>query len=254
METEKDVIKETINTEPMLQDPLYITLLSVVVLLVTLLFWWFLSSRRHLRRSVLFTGLSDAGKTSLFVRLAYSEFRQTFTSMKENIEDYDTSNNKTLRIVDLPGQERLRNKFFDQYKHSAKAIVYVVDSVSIQKEIRDVAEYLYTILVDPVIQRNCPPLLILCNKQDLPMAKGGQLIKSLLEKEINLVRVTKSSQLESVDPSQTNNMTYLGKAGKDFEFSHLSCKVDVLESSINMGDQDDDPIEMQGIHDWIAKL
>lgn len=45
-----------------------------------------------------------------------------------------------LRIVDLPGQERLRNKFFDQYKSSAKAVVYVVDSVTIQKEIRDVAE------------------------------------------------------------------------------------------------------------------
>lgn len=46
----------------------------------------------------------------------------------------------TLRIVDLPGQERLRNKFFDQFKNSAKAVVYVVDSVTIQKEIRDVAE------------------------------------------------------------------------------------------------------------------
>ncbi|CAH2234523.1 jg1663 [Pararge aegeria aegeria] len=253
METEPEVIKETINTEPMLQDPLYITLLSVVVLLFTLLFWWFFSTRRHLRRSVLLTGLSDAGKTSLFVRLTYSEFRQTFTSMKENIEDFVTSNNKTLRIVDLPGQERLRNKFFDQYKHSAKAIVYVVDSVTIQKEIRDVAEYLYTILVDPVILSNCPPLLILCNKQDLPMAKGGQLIKSLLEKEINLVRVTKSSQLESVDPSQSKNVTYLGKLGKDFEFSQLGCKVEVLESSINTVD-DDNPTEMEGLQDWISKL
>lgn len=46
----------------------------------------------------------------------------------------------SLRLVDLPGQERLRNKFFDQYKSSAKAIIYVVDSVTIQKEIRDVAE------------------------------------------------------------------------------------------------------------------
>lgn len=44
-------------------------------------------------------------------------------------------------MIDLPGQERLRNKFFDQYKSSAKAIIYVVDSVTIQKEIRDVAEY-----------------------------------------------------------------------------------------------------------------
>lgn len=69
----------------------------------------------------------------------------------------------------------------------------------------------------------------------------------------NLVRVTKSSQLQSVDPSQSNKVAYLGKLGKDFEFSHLGCKVDVLESSINTGD-DDDPTEMKGLQDWISKL
>ncbi|XP_047532969.1 signal recognition particle receptor subunit beta [Vanessa atalanta] len=252
METESEVIKEKIHTEPVLNDPRYITLLSLIVLLFTFLFWWCFSRRRHLRRSVLLTGLSDAGKTLLFVRLIYSQYRQTFTSMKENIEDYITSN-KTLRIIDLPGQERLRNKFFDQYKNSAKAIVYVVDSVTIQKEIRDVAEYLYTILLDPVIQSNCPPLLILCNKQDQPMAKGSQVIKGLLEKEINLVRITKSSQLQSVDPSQTSNSTYLGKLGKDFEFSHLSCKVEIIECSANIGD-DDNPTDIKALQDWISKL
>lgn len=85
--------------------------------------------------------------------------------MKENSEEYITSHvsygkcclmlclsnvcgvlncnvfQSALQLVDLPGQERLRNKFFDQYKNSAKAIVYVIDSVTIQKEIRDVAEY-----------------------------------------------------------------------------------------------------------------
>ncbi|CAH2048526.1 unnamed protein product, partial [Iphiclides podalirius] len=252
MESESEVIKEKIHTEPILNDPRYITLLSVILLIFTILFWWCFSRRRHLRRSVLLTGLSDSGKTLLFVRLAYSQYRQTFTSMKENVEEYSTSN-KSLRIVDLPGQERLRNKFFDQYKNSAKAIVYVVDSVTIQKEIRDVAEYLYTILLDPVVQSNCPPLLILCNKQDQPMAKGSQVIQSLLEKELNLVRVTKSSQLQSVDPNQSNSSTYLGKLGKDFEFSHLSCRVDVAECSANAGD-DDNPTDMKSLQDWISKL
>ncbi|KAJ0176730.1 hypothetical protein K1T71_007909 [Dendrolimus kikuchii] len=249
---ESEVVKEKIHTEPMLNDPRYITLLSLVVLLFTLVFWWCFSRRRTVRKSVLLTGLSDSGKTLLFVRLAYSQYRQTFTSMKENVEEYITSN-KSLKIVDLPGQERLRNKFFDQYKNSAKAIVYVVDSVTIQKEIRDVAEYLYTILADPVVQSNCPPLLILCNKQDQPLAKGPQVIKSLLEKEINLVRITKSSQLQSVDPAQTNNAAYLGKIGKDFEFSHLNCKVDVVEGSANAGD-DDNPADIKALQDWILKL
>lgn len=155
-------------------------------------------------------------------------------------------------MIDLPGQERLRNKFFDQYKNSAKAIVYVVDSVTIQKEIRDVAEYLYTILADPVVQSNYPPVLILCNKQDQPLAKGSQVIKGLLEKEINLVRVTKSNQLQSVDSSQSSN-TYIGKQGKDFEFSHLNNRVDIVEGSANTGD-DDNPADIKAVEDWISKL
>ena len=69
----------------------------------------------------------------------------------------------------------------------------------------------------------------------------------------NLVRVTKSSQLESVDPSQGNNATYLGKVGKDFEFSHLSNRVDIAESSANTGD-DDTPADIKTLQDWISKL
>jgi len=45
-----------------------------------------------------------------------------------------------LRIVDIPGDERLRGKYFDKYKSSVKGLVYIIDSMTIQKEIRDVAE------------------------------------------------------------------------------------------------------------------
>lgn len=45
-----------------------------------------------------------------------------------------------LRVVDLPGHERLRVKFLDHYKNTTKAVGFVIDSVMVQKEIRDVAE------------------------------------------------------------------------------------------------------------------
>lgn len=247
---ESEIVKEKIHTEPMLNDPKYITLLSLIVLIFTLVFWWLFSRRRHQRRSVLLTGLSDSGKTLLFVRMAYSQYRQTFTSMKENVEDYAVGS-KTLKLVDLPGQERLRNKFFDQYKSSAKGIVYVVDSETVQKEIRDVAEYLYTILSDPTVQSNSPPVLILCNKQDLPLAKGSQVIKGLLEKELNLVRVTKSSQPQSAAPAAPR--AGLGAAGTPFEFSQLSSKVEVVEGSAN-ADDDDAPAQLSALQEWISKL
>lgn len=69
----------------------------------------------------------------------------------------------------------------------------------------------------------------------------------------NLVRVTKSSQLQSVDSSQSNNATFLGKVGKDFEFLHLNCRVDIAECSANTGD-DDNPADIKTLQEWILKL
>lgn len=86
--------------------------------------------------------------------------------------------------MDLPGHERLRYKYFDQYKNTTKLVAYVIDSVTIQKEIRDVAEYLYNILTDPVILKNATQVAVVCNKQDLPLAKGCNAIKSILEREL----------------------------------------------------------------------
>lgn len=68
--------------------------------------------------------------------------RETFTSISENIGDYQAEDSgKVLRVIDIPGSERLRGRFFDQYKKSTKGIVFVIDSVTVQKYIRDVAEY-----------------------------------------------------------------------------------------------------------------
>ena len=101
------------------------------------LFLW--KKRRQFRTSVLLTGLCDSGKTALFTRLVYGEGKETFTSIKENVGTHKTVKGD-LKLVDVPGHERLRNKFFDQYKNVAKGIVYVVDSATVQKDVRDVAE------------------------------------------------------------------------------------------------------------------
>lgn len=67
---------------------------------------------------------------------------ETFTSIAENIGEYvNEDNGATLRVLDIPGHERLRGRFFDQYKTTAKGIIFVIDSVTVQKDIRDVAEY-----------------------------------------------------------------------------------------------------------------
>jgi signal recognition particle receptor subunit beta len=43
-------------------------------------------------------------------------------------------------MIDIPGHERVRGKFFDQYKSNARGIFFMVDASSLQKDIRDVAE------------------------------------------------------------------------------------------------------------------
>lgn len=43
--------------------------------------------------------------------------------------------------------------------------MFVVDSAIFQKEVRDVAEFLYDLLTDIVISRNAPAIIVACNKQ-----------------------------------------------------------------------------------------
>lgn len=226
-------------------------LIAVLVIILTIIFFVFYQRRKSVRRAILFTGLCDTGKTLLYARLVHKKFIQTQTSIRENIGDYVTSNGM-VRIVDIPGHERVRNKFFDKYKPITRAIVYVIDSVTIQKEVRDVAEYLYNIITDSLILTNAPAILILCNKQDLPLSKGSNVIKSILEKEMNTLRVTKSSQLESVDPKTKKN-AFLGDEKRDFDFSQLNQKVEFCEANATTKD-DKDSINLEELNQWLVKV
>ncbi|XP_060586232.1 signal recognition particle receptor subunit beta-like [Ruditapes philippinarum] len=119
------------------------------------------------------------------LKLVYRKYKATFTSISANSGTYtipDTG--KTLRIIDLPGHERVRLQMMETHKDLTRAIMFVVDSSSVQKDIKDIAEYLYTVLSDSKISSICPPVLIVCNKQDLTFSKGAKVIQSQLEKEM----------------------------------------------------------------------
>lgn len=110
-----------------------------------------------------------------------------------------------LRLVDIPGHERVFTKYLDIYKTTCKGVMFVIDSETVETDICDVAEYeihkefhlylrnylifihfrlLYRILTDITLQSNKSKIIILCNKQDKLMAKGSEVIKTLLEKEL----------------------------------------------------------------------
>lgn len=227
-------------------------LIAIFIVLLTIAAFFLWKRRRGARRGVLLMGLSDCGKTLIFSRILHSRFVHTFTSVKENVGDFLT-NKDALKLIDIPGHERVRVKFFDQYKNTARGIVYVVDSVTLQKDIRDVAEFLYNLLTDPVVVSNCPSFLVVCNKQDQTMAKGSIVIKKLLEKELNTLRTTKSSQLESISESGERTI-FLGKESKDFEFEHLGpIHVDFAESTAFNKEKDTSP-DLSQVEQWLSKI
>nr|CAG4641992.1 EOG090X0C7N [Eurycercus lamellatus] len=212
-------------------------IIGLIVGLITIVVLFFLWKRRRVvRRGICFVGLCESGKTLIYSQLIYKKAVESFTSMKENIGIKPMGNKGPLTIVDVPGHERVRQRFFDTYKSSARGIVFVLDSLSLSKDIRDVAEYLYQIVSDSVVISNRPPVLVLCNKQDHALAKGSQVIRTQLEKEMNVLRNTKSNQLEAISEAG-GKKTYLGREGKDFEFIDLlPLKVDFAASSAQTGD------------------
>ncbi|KAK9744788.1 Signal recognition particle receptor beta subunit [Popillia japonica] len=224
--------------------------IAIIVVLITLVLFLIYRSRTVRRRSILLTGLCNSGKTVLFARLVHGQLIKTFTSMKENTGEY-AINGSSLKIIDIPGHERVRDKFFDQYKPEAKAIVYVVDSTLIQEEIRDIAEYLYNILSCPDIANNKINVLILCNKRDISASKDWSTVKTMLERELTTLQITKSSQLEFVDPKIKKSSLLVD--GETFQFGLMSSiKVDFLDC--NATTTEDGSPNLKGLEKWLSNI
>ncbi|XP_046850440.1 signal recognition particle receptor subunit beta-like [Xenia sp. Carnegie-2017] len=199
---------------------------------------------RNKRNTIILVGLSDAGKTLLFTRLYYGTFVETHTSIKENKGPYSSKqmkDGKLLELVDIPGNEKLRSKFTDKFKDSARGIIFVVDSANIIRELHAVAECLFDILSNKTFNKISPKVLVACNKQDLTTAKSMNVIKSQLAKEINTLRKTRAAAVRALDEKSVNcDEVFVGQKGKDFSFEDIrSMKVDFIECSAKGNDEND---------------
>lgn len=218
------------------QDPnsyksidLYLALaVAIIVIIVT-----FLLSRKLKRpvNVVLLTGLSDSGKTAIFSKIIYNKFKKTVTSLKEN---ESTINELNLELIDLPGAERLRGRYWESHRNKARHVVYIVDSTTVETKIRDLSEYLYTLLSDGIIYKNNIQFTIACNKQDLDDRKTKELIKPMLEKELNAIRKTKKGQLGKTSNEEEED--YLA-ARQEENLLLDSLNVNFIETSIHNLDQ-----------------
>lgn len=67
----------------------------------------------------------------------------------------------------------------------------------------------------------------------------------------NTLRVTKGSQLESIDSSK-NKSNVLGKEGKEFEFSSIP-KITFGESTALFKDENE-PADLKGLTQWLESV
>lgn len=99
-------------------------------------------------------GVCDSGKTTLFSQLISAKLVQTYTSMTHNQMTLPVEGKASVELVDVPGHERVRGQVLETFSSSARAVIFVVDSNTVSKQIRDVAECLHSILSLETISKN----------------------------------------------------------------------------------------------------
>ncbi|XP_053208850.1 signal recognition particle receptor subunit beta-like [Panonychus citri] len=222
---------------------------TLLVLFVTLIVLGFISKSRKGSR-VLLLGLSDSGKTVLFSQLVGSKSVSTFTSMKQN-ECQLVLPKRSVALIDIPGFERLRDKYWNDLKKGVRSIVFVVDSYQITSNIKDVADYFYTILADKLVISQKIPILVACNKQDKPKSKAAKVIRTLLEKEINSIRETRAAALESTDGDNERSRV-IGSLDREFSFNDLKNTIDFVDCIAES--KEDSSCQIEDITCWLNKF
>ncbi|VDP11509.1 unnamed protein product [Soboliphyme baturini] len=181
--------------------PVPILVAIVVVVISTILMLLVLLLGQSTRKTLLLCGITNSGKTLMFVELAVGHSVKTVTSMKENVHEIAIPG-FPVQLVEIPGSDRIRKTILDNYlkvrsssayaciptfiitiaKEDVPYMIFVVDSSSFMKECREVAEFLYDILsTKEVVKRGKRfSLLIACSKQDIPTAKSSQVIKVII--------------------------------------------------------------------------
>ncbi len=119
---------------------------------------------------VVVIGLDSAGKTSLLYRLKLKEFVETIPTKGFNTEKIKVpvGNGRaiTLQVWDVGGQEKLR-PLWKSYTRRTDGMVFVVDSTEVER-MEEAKVELHKIT--RTSENQGVPVLVLANKQDLPVA------------------------------------------------------------------------------------
>lgn len=265
--------------------PLTVLMAFLVVFTTIAILWWAKSRSKSARRGecLLLCGISNSGKTLLFSRLTMGLAKRTLTSMAVNRGSMILENpssdrpSKKIHIIDIPGNLRIRQRDFNTNKSSAKALIFVIDSTTINQESKDVSDYLYDILREKTFRQQRLPLLIFCNKQDLNNDNTTiESIRQLLENELTVKRRTRASSV-AVHQGKGETNDDIGRQGKEtFEFNDIKdIQIEFIDGSALGSEKssyaqhydDEEDIDSAGdetdadsganlnkVYDWIEKI
>ncbi|KAJ2114610.1 hypothetical protein IW146_002956 [Coemansia sp. RSA 922] len=225
------------------------------------------SAQKKRNNAIVLVGPMGAGKTALWTRLRFPNSTsqpETQTSMSVNAAEAHI-NESNAYLVDIPGHQKYRLDR-DSYLPMARGIIFVVDSTRLSENIRSTAELVYDVLANAKVQTNETPLLLLCNKQDDPLALSNTRVKALLEDEIDKLRTSRQAGLDSLrdahvaasgaaagdddDAAAEERISdFLGYDGKKFSFEDLPNPIQFNESTLILG-HDTSGLEL--IEGWIA--
>jgi ADP-ribosylation factor 1/2 len=125
--------------------------------------------RQTVSMRMLITGLHDSGKTSILYRWKLGEVVTTIPSLSFNVEDLPFSSGTitaTIAAWDMGGRERMR-PLWRRYYPNTDCLVFVVDSTD-RDRLTQAKDELGQLLQEDMLKG--VPLLLFCNKQDLPNA------------------------------------------------------------------------------------
>eukprot|EP00736_Rhodelphis_marinus_P004776 Rmarinus@m.4854 len=138
--------------------------------------WPFSSDPEHI--SII--GLDAAGKTTLLYRLKLNENITTIPTIGVNVETV-TLGGHGYTMWDIGGRDKTRWLFLKTYSEKAHAIVWVVDSNDRDRLDTAAAEVHRLLTEDANMRKKNLPVLVVCNKQDVPGALTPEEIEGQID-------------------------------------------------------------------------
>ena len=108
--------------------------------------------------NVVMLSLDDAGKTTLFNRLIYSDIRETSTTIGFNVDTMSTFEHRLVTLWDLGGRKELR-PLWQPYVDTAHMILFPID-VSNGERMEEAQQELVRVVTELCPRENVPVLLI----------------------------------------------------------------------------------------------